>query len=93
MKLYANLGALIALINERLSPVPAAGSFCDSPLIFRHFGIMISGMRRNRLRVLGFSFLRKRRFPLFGADTPLRGVSALYTKLCGVAAEPPFRVF
>ena len=86
MKLYANLGALVALIIERLIPVPAAGSFCDSLLVFRHFGIMISSMRRNRLCVVCSPFFEKAPFFLFG-------VFALYTKLCGTAAEPPFRVF
>ena len=62
MELYANLGALAALINELLISVPTAGSFCDSLLVFRHFGIMISSMRRNRLCVVYPRFLRKRRF-------------------------------
>ena len=35
VKLYANLGASIALINERLIPAFFASSSCDSPRIFR----------------------------------------------------------
>ena len=59
VKLYANLGASIALINERLIPAFFASSSCDSPRIFRHVEIITPSS------FSGFSFPSVIPFPIF----------------------------